>query len=290
MEELERAAPDSSVRTGWLDRTIGLRPTGTVFQAAQVGSTQVASALAGPNPELSLRTIESFDLGGAWDGTQRRLWKQALTSMYADAPAAVAGPAVAALGATTTTSTIAATAYVPENGASYPKDSDLGQALRDVARLIKQRVGLQVACVDNGNWDMHAGVGSSDKGWMHEHLTELAQALAAFATDLGSLMDGVTVVTLSEFGRRVAENGSGGVDHGHGNAVLLLGGGINGGKVHGRWPGLSEADLVDGDLAGTTDYRQVLGEILTRRCGAASLAEVFPGLSASPIGVARARA
>ena len=287
MEELERAAPGSSLRSGWLDRTIGMRPAGTVFQSAQVGSTQVAPALAGPNPELSMRTIESFDLGGAWDGTQRKLWKQALTSMHAGAPAAVAAPAAAALGATTTTSTISATAYVPANGASYPENSELGTALRDVARLIKQQVGLQVACVDEGDWDMHAGMGSAGKGWMHDHLTELAQALAAFATDLGSRMDGVTVVTLSEFGRRVAENGSGGVDHGHGNAVLMLGGGIDGGKVHGPWPGLDAAALVDGDLAGTTDYRLVLGEILTKRCGVSSLDQVFPGLSGTPIGVAK---
>jgi uncharacterized protein (DUF1501 family) len=100
-------------------------------------------------------------------------------------------------------------------------------------------------------------------------------------------MDGVTVVTLSEFGRRVAENGSGGVDHGHGNAVLMLGGGIVGGKVHGRWPGLAADDLVDGDLAGTTDYRLVLGEILTQRCGVGSLSEIFPGLSGTPLGLTR---
>lgn len=288
MEELERAAPGSSLRSGWLDRTIGLRPAGTVFQAAQVGSTQVAPALAGPNPELSMRTIESFDLGGAWDDTQRTRWKKALTAMHAGAPAAVAGPAAAALGATSTTASITAKADQPANGAGYPKDSTLGAALRDVARLIKQKVGLQVACVDEGDWDMHAGMGTADKGWMHDHLAELAHSMAAFATDLGSLMNGVTVVTLSEFGRRVAENGSGGVDHGHGNAVLMLGGGIDGGKVHGRWPGLDAASLADGDLAGTTDYRAVLGEILTQRCNVTSLSEVFPGFTASgtPLGVA----
>ena len=287
MEELERAAPGSSLRSGWLDRMIGLRSAGTAFQAAQVGSTQVAQALAGPHPELSMRTIESFDLGGAWDSTQRRLWKKALTSMHVGAPAAVAGPAAVALSATTTTSAIAAKAYVPAHGAVYPENSDLGTALHDVARLIKQGVGLQVACVDEGDWDMHAGMGNADTGWMHDHLTELAMALAAFATDLGPLMDGVTVVTLSEFGRRVAENGSGGVDHGHGNAVLMLGGGIEGGKVHGRWPGLDAASLVDGDLAGTTDYRLVLGEILAKRCGVGSLTDVFPGLTGDPIGVAK---
>jgi uncharacterized protein (DUF1501 family) len=289
MEELERAAPGSSLRSGWLDRTIGLRSAGTPFQAAQIGSTEVAPALAGPNPELSMRTIESFALSGAWDTAQRKLWKQALSALHADAPGPVAGPATIALNATTTAAAIAAKAYVPANGADYPADSALGAALQDVARLIKQKVGLQVACVDEGDWDMHAGMGTVGKGWLHDHLSELAQALAAFATDLGSLMDGVTVVTLSEFGRRVAENGSGGVDHGHGNAVLMLGGGIDGGKVHGRWPGLDSAALVDGDLAGTTDYRAVLGEILTRRCGVTSLEQVFPGFSEPALGVTRPR-
>lgn len=101
-------------------------------------------------------------------------------------------------------------------------------------------------------------------------------------------MSKVTLVTLSEFGRRVEENGSGGTDHGHGNAVLLLGGSVVGGVVHGRWPGLADDKLVDGDLAGTTDYRLILAEILTKRCEVGSLATVFPGLSGAPLGVVRA--
>jgi uncharacterized protein (DUF1501 family) len=285
MAELERAAPESSLRTGWLDRTIGTRSAGTVFQAAQVGSTQVAPALAGPNPEMSLSSIKDFDLQGAGDPDERARWTTALRAMHVGSPLAVGDPARAALGAVRTTSEMTAETYTPANGADYPADSNLGAALRDVARLIKQKVGLQVACVDEGDWDMHAGMGGADSGWMHDHLAELAQSLAAFATDLGPAMDGVTVVTLSEFGRRVAENGSGGVDHGHGNAVLMLGGGVVGGRVHGAWPGLAEADLVDGDLAGVTDYRLVLGEILTKRCGLGSLSDVFPGLTGTPLGV-----
>ena len=288
MAELERAAPGSSLRTGWLDRTIGSRDEGTVFQAAQVGSTQVAASLAGPHPELSMTSIKDFDLAGAESADQRQLWTSTLKSLQAGAPATVAGPAAAALGAIATTTALTAQAYTPANGAQYPLDSPLGAALRDTARLIKAGVGLQVACVDQGDWDMHAGMGSVDAGWMHDHLSDLAQSLAAFATDLGSSMDTVTVVTLSEFGRRVTENGSGGVDHGHGNAVLLLGGAIAGGRVHGTWPGLAADQLIDGDLAGTTDYRLILGEILTRRCGVASLEGVFPGLTGAPIGVIRA--
>jgi uncharacterized protein (DUF1501 family) len=156
--------------------------------------------------------------------------------------------------------------YLPENGAVYP-DSDLGNALRDVARLIKADVGLQVASVDYGDWDMHAGMGDEDSGWMYDHLTELSTCLAAFGTDLGPKLNDVSMVTLTEFGRRVEENGSGGVDHGFGQAVLLLGGGIRGGRVHGQWPGLAEADLIDGDLNGVNDYRKVLAELLEKRCG-----------------------
>jgi uncharacterized protein (DUF1501 family) len=172
--------------------------------------------------------------------------------------------------------------YAPANGAVYP-DTDLGRSLQDVARLIKQDVGLEVASVDYGDWDMHAGMGDVDGGWLVDHLTELGGALAAFATDLGTAMDGVTVVTLTEFGRRIEENGSGGTDHGYGQVVFLLGGGVQGGAVHSVWPGLDDDDLVDGDLAATTDYRSILAEILEDRCGASSgdVRSVFPDLDPS---------
>ena len=125
---------------------------------------------------------------------------------------------------------------------------------------------------------------------MFDNLTELSSALAAFATDMGtSGMANVTVVTLSEFGRRVEENGSGGVDHGHGNVVLMLGGGVNGGQVYGTWPGLADNKLDNGDLAGTTDYRVILSEVLRKRCGQSSLSTVFPGLSGSELGVVQTK-
>lgn len=288
MSELERAAPGSAARTGWLDRTLGLRASGSDFAAMQVGSVDVPQSLAGPGPELAMRGIDAFALTGADDAEARARWAGALRALHADARAEVQAPAVAALGAVQTTARLAAEGYQPSGGASYPQ-TGLGTALRDVARLIKAGVGLQVACVDFGDWDMHAGAGTVQSGWMHDHLTELSRALAAFGTDLGERLDGVTVLTLSEFGRRVGENGSGGVDHGHGNAMLMLGGGIVGGRVHGAWPGLGDDALVDGDLAGRTDYRQVLAEILQKRCGLGSPVGVFPGLTADPLGVARAR-
>jgi uncharacterized protein (DUF1501 family) len=124
---------------------------------------------------------------------------------------------------------------------------------------------------------------------MYDHLTEMSQALAAFATDLGAKLGDVTILTLTEFGRRVEENGSTGTDHGHGQAVLMLGGGVDGGKVHGTWPGLAEPDLVDGDLAGTTDYRSLLAEALEKRCGASALSTVFPNLPTERVGAFKLR-
>jgi uncharacterized protein (DUF1501 family) len=289
MEELERAAPGSSLRTGWLDRTVGLREAGTGFRATQLGSTQVPSSLVGPAPELSMWSLESFQLSGAWNAVERKRWSTALKAMHAGAPDAVAAPARATLRATSTAAALTESTYTPAGGAKYP-GSSLGSALKDVARLIKADVGLQVACVDDGDWDMHADLGTVEKGWLRDHLTDLATSLAAFVTDLGTTrMRSVTVVTLSEFGRRLEENGSGGVDHGNGNAVLLLGGGVNGGQVHGPWPGLGAEELVDGDLAGVTDYRAVLGEILTKRCGLGSVSDVFPGFSGEPLGVVTTR-
>jgi uncharacterized protein (DUF1501 family) len=288
MEEMERAAPGTSTRTGWLDRTLGLRDLGSAFQGVSLGGGLAPSSFAGPHPELAMWSVDSFELDGAWDTTERQRWSTALRALHSGAPAAIGGPAETTLGALATTGQLKDAGYVPANGAVYP-DGDLGGALRDVARLVKADVGLQVACVDYGDWDMHADMGTPDTGWMHDHLAELAGALAAFGTDLGAKLSDVTLVTLTEFGRRVEENGSGGAEHGHGQAVFMLGGGVVGGQVHGRWPGLRDADLVDGDLAGTTDYRQILAEVLEKRCGASGLSTVFPGVASERLGVVRAR-
>jgi uncharacterized protein (DUF1501 family) len=281
MEEMERAAPGTSLRTGWLDRVLGLREPGDAFQAVQMGSSSAAPAFLGPSPELAMWNIDDFDLSGAWDAAEQARWDAALRGVHTDAPPVIAAPALTALDALTTAAQLGdADDYVPANGAAYP-DSRLGDSLRDVARLIWADIGLQVAAVDYGDWDMHAGQGDVGGGWLVDHLTELSSALAAFATDLGAGMDGVTLVTLTEFGRRIEENGSGGTDHGFGQAVFLLGDGVKGGQVHGTWPGIAPADLVDGDLDTTTDYRNLLASVLERRCGASSsdVASIFPGIS-----------
>jgi len=287
MGEMERAAAGTSVRTGWLDRMLGLTGATGPLAGVSLGAAMPSRLLAGPATDVSMATVDGFTMAG---DSAKRPMAAALRKMYATAPELLAGPALAADSALTATASLRASAYTPANGAAYPKTA-LGAALRDVARLIKADAGLAAAAVDCGDWDMHEGLGTAVQGQrMYDNLYETATALAAFAADLGpSGMAGVTLVTVSEFGRRVAENASRGVDHGHGNAMLVMGGGVRGGAVYADWPGLSAGALVDGDLAATTDYRAVIGEILQKRCGFGSLAEVFPGVVPASLGLAAAR-
>ncbi|GAB7050199.1 DUF1501 domain-containing protein [Catenuloplanes indicus] len=272
MEELERAAAGTSTRTGWLDRMLGgLGATGALAGVA-VGSAQPHRLLAGPSGDLSLRAIDTFTLSGE----SKNKMSTALSALYSGVPAELAAPARSAVGALAAVGTVRAVT----SDVTYP-DTGLGRALRDVGRLIKADAGLVAAAVDSGDWDMHEGLGAR----MHDNLGQLAAALAAFAADTAGRR--VTLLTISEFGRRVAENGSGGLDHGYGNAMFVLGDGVRGGTVHGAWPGLGAGRLVNGDLAVTTDYRTVIAEILRKRCGvpAAALADVFPGVTGPELGL-----
>lgn len=287
MDEMERAAPGSSLRTGWLDRMVGATTTPGPFAGTALGTTSAPRSHLGPAPELAVRSVDSLSLNGAWDATETTRWTTALRALHVGAPATVGAPARSTLDALSTASALRAAGYTPANGAAYPSGS-LGDSLRDTARLVKAGVGLRAVTIDSGNWDMHADLGRSDSGWMYRQLTEVGRALAAFMTDLGAAADRVTLVTLSEFGRRVAENGSGGLDHGNGNVSFVLGGGVNGGVVHGTWPGVAPDQLVAGDLRATTDYRVVLGEILEKRCGLTA-GTVLPGLPSTRLGLVRAR-
>lgn len=176
--------------------------------------------------------------------------------------------------------------YVPANGAAYP-ESDIADALKQVAFLVKTDLGLEVACIDKGGWDTHFGQGRSE-GLLTALLGDLSQGLAAFAKDLAGEMKRVTVVAMTEFGRRCYENSTLGTDHGRGSVMTILGGGTIGGKVHGVWPGLRKDQLEEpGDLKVTTDYRSVLSDVLTKRMGFSNLSEVFPGYSMQPTNVIR---
>jgi uncharacterized protein (DUF1501 family) len=288
MDEMERAAPGSAARTGWLDRTLALHTLGGPFAAVQMGSRSIPESLSGPVPVLGMDTIANFRLSGTNNEAGRTRWANALNTLHSSAPAGLQDAASGTLGALNTAATISATAYVPANGAAYP-GGNLGRSLANAAQLIKAGAGLRVLTIDLGDWDMHAGLGRFNNGWMRDKLVELGAALAAFNTDLGAGMSGVTLVTISEFGRRVEENESGGVDHGWGNLMMVLGGNVVTG-VHGTWPGLAKANLANGDLRVTTDYRAVLADVLVNRTGA-SLAQaqaVFPGFTGTTIGVTTA--
>jgi uncharacterized protein (DUF1501 family) len=171
--------------------------------------------------------------------------------------------------------------YKPENGAQYPT-SRLGQSLQQIGQLLQANIGVEVLFVDCGGWDNHVNEGGV-QGQLSNLLKDLGSGLAAFHQDMGDRMQDVVVVTMSEFGRTAKENGNRGTDHGHANCMFVMGGDVKGGKVYGRWPGLSDHQLNQGrDLALTTDFRLVVGEILTRHLAVTDLKAVFPGFDADP--------
>jgi uncharacterized protein (DUF1501 family) len=280
-ECMERGTATGSTHTGWLDRTLTQLGPGTTFRAIAEGDSMPRSLL-GVEPKLVLNGIEGFALAG-WDGVRDRTLT-ALQSLYTgfDHPAAI--HAKTTVKALRSARRLAERPYQTE--VQYP-GGGFSDRLRDVARLIKGKVGLRLATVDVGGWDMHTALGNVGGGEMVRQLTDLAAALGAFATDLGPDLDKVTVVTMTEFGRRLEENGNQGTDHGHGSVMLLLGGGLDGGQVHGKWPGLSPGALDNGDLAGPNDYRDVMGEVLERRFGVTNLKKVFPDHKYKRIGAFR---
>ena len=165
--------------------------------------------------------------------------------------------------------------YVPAKGVKFP-EHDFSQPLKTVAQLAKMEVGLQVAAIDYGDWDTHTGQDYR----LNDLVENLAKPLHAFYQDLSSLKQRVTILVMSEFGRRLKANESGGTDHGHGNLMLVLGSGIKGGRCFGQWPGLANDQLDEhADVAITTDYRQVLSEVLQSRMRGADIAKVFPGFT-----------
>ena len=173
--------------------------------------------------------------------------------------------------------------YKSENGAVYP-NTQFGRSLMQIAQLIKAGVGLEVAFTDTGNdirWDTHTNQGGS-QGQLANFLRTFSQSIAAFAIDLGSRMDDVILLTMSEFGRTARENGSRGTDHGHGNAMLVLGNSVRGGKVYADWKGLKNDQLNEGrDLAVTTDFRDVFSEVASKHLGTKDLQKLFPDYSVS---------
>ena len=275
MEAIEDAAPGSTERNGWLNRLLGDLPGSSPLQGTAMGN-HIPASLFGSQPAFVIGDVDNAEVAGldedgrrlralehAWAGNARmgRAVRDAIAGSQAFGPAS------------------ALEAGEPA-GTPYP-ESGLGRTLSDVSRVVRAGIGADVITVDQGDWDMHTDLGTVEWGEMQRNAGDLAASVAAFFADLGPHADRVTLVTLSEFGRRVKENDDYGTDHGYGNVMFVAGAGVRGG-YHGRWPGLANTD--DADLLVTTDYRSVLSEVVTRRFGV-STAQVFPGFAPQPVGV-----
>jgi uncharacterized protein (DUF1501 family) len=271
-----------STRDGWLNRVMQASESKDASPFRSVAMTQqLPRSFYGKSPAVAMTNLSDFSIRagtytnavqGGFEAAWEQRAKDSLGDMGKETFEAVhflktANPAQ----------------YQPENGAVYP-NTDFGRSLRQIAQLIKAGVGLEVAFTDTGNdirWDTHTNQGA-DQGQLANFLRTFSQAIAAFGVDLGKRMDDVLLLTMSEFGRTARENGSRGTDHGHGNAMLVLGNSVNGGKVYGDWKGLKADQLNDGrDLAVTTDFRDVFAEAAFKHMGAKDLAKVFPNYNAT---------
>ncbi len=287
MRFMEYGTPgEKLIGTGWIGRHLqsAAWQNESPFRAIGMGA-MVPESLRGPISPLSIQSIADFHFKGREDELRRM--QQSLASLYTvQAPAdQLSRQAGLVFETIDTLQAIRPESYIPSNGAVYAND-EFGLGLQQVAQLIKADVGLEVACIDLGGWDTHENQGTLN-GTFNAMLSNLADGLAALYADLGEKMNRVSVVTMSEFGRRIAENGSQGTDHGHGNFMFLMGGGVNGGQVFSRWPSLAPEALDDGDLAITTDYRDVLAEVVDGRLGNSALDEIFPGHLPQELGVVR---
>jgi uncharacterized protein (DUF1501 family) len=287
MEEVEDADPTSSVRRGWVNRMIGLDADSAPYEAVNLGNPITPTALVGSSPVLATQDLHSIELAGA-TGTYAARRRAQLGTMWSKDAGPLGAAARSALSTVSQLAPVVSATYKP--AVTYPTAwpaTGLAEALKDTAHLIKSNVGTEVVTIDYGSWDMHSDYGTTEYGDMQSMVGGFAGAVNAFLRDLGALRQRVTLVTISEFGRRVAENGNRGLDHGWGNMMLLMGGGVQGGRYYASWPGLGSDVLADGDLAVTTDYRNVLGEVVSSRFPGRSATSVFPGLAYRPLGLMR---
>jgi uncharacterized protein (DUF1501 family) len=263
-----------STDDGWLNRTLrAARGEETSpFRAVALAPT-LPRSLQGSAPALAIGQIAQFGVhGGSASGVGASF--EAQYAAAADTVLTETGHE--AFDAVRLMQRADPLRYQPAAGIEYPR-SAFGQALKQIAQLAKSDVGLEIAFAETGNWDHHVNEGST-QGLLATRLDDLARGIAALVADLGPRMADTVVVTMSEFGRAVAENGSRGTDHGHGNAMLVIGAGVKGGAVYGQWPGLDRDRLFDGrDLAVTTDFRDVFAEVVTTHLGIADAGPIFPG-------------
>jgi len=262
---------------GWLNRALGAVPEehSSPFRAVAMGAN-LPRMLRGSAPAIALPDLKQFRVMAQNPGLNRAA-EGGFEAMYAQTvDHALRGTGAETFEAIDMLRKADPGKYQPENGADYGK-SRLGQSLQQVGQLLKADIGAEVLFVDCGGWDNHVNEGGA-QGLLSNLLKDLGQGMSAFCQDMGDRMQDIVFVTMSEFGRTAMENGNRGTDHGHANCMLVMGGGVRGGKVYGRWPGLNQGQLNEGrDLALTTDFRSVLGEILRKHTGVRDLGPVFPG-------------
>lgn len=286
---MESGTPgNKSVRDGWLARTLLHCPEdraklGTPFRGVAL-TGQVPRSLQGKAEALAIPDLKTFGVQGdpgmtamAMGGGRGMTAAGGFEAMYDQAVGDVLhGAGKESFEAIKMLEGLKSAGYVPSGGAQYP-NGKYGQSLMQIAQLIKADVGVEVAFAESGGWDTHVNQGAA-QGQLARRLTEFGQGLAALYADLGDKMSDVVILTMSEFGRTARQNGNGGTDHGHATCFFALGGDVNGGKVLGQWPGLASEKLNDDrDLALTTDFRDVFGEVASKHLGVTDLRAVFPG-------------
>ncbi len=277
---MESATPGrKGTPDGWLNRYLQNKSEAnrSLFRAVSM-TQQMPRIMQGSAPTVSMSNLADFTIRA---GRSSASMQGGFEAMYGQAANDVlGGTGKETFEAVNYLKKVNPAQYKAENGAEYPR-STFGNSLFQIAQLIKADVGLEVAFTDVGGWDTHVNQGDS-RGQLANRLQDFGGGIAALANDLGSRMDDVVILTMSEFGRTARENGNRGTDHGHANAMFVIGNSVRGGKVYGQWPGLKSDQLYEGrDLALTTDFRDVFGEVARKHLGTPSIQSVFPGYTAS---------
>ncbi len=276
--------------TGWLNRALGEPLPGASPLRAVALSNRVPRTLRGTYEAVALGNVQDFHISDQErlailqnmysltpDATMRRTGKDAFEAMKMIQSLVKEQEPNGARQAPLTPGTPVAGPFQPRP--SYNAGGQLGRNLQELARLIKSDAGVEAAFAEIDGWDHH----QNENNQLPNLLNQLANAVAAFCQDLGDRMEDVAIVTMSEFGRTVQENGTGGTDHGHGSLMMVIGGAVEGGKIYGEWPGLEKEQLFEGrDLAVTTDFRTVLSELVRGHMGRTDLSSVFPGFQPVP--------
>ena len=271
-----------STEDGWLDRAVGTisEEKPSPFRAVAMGPN-LPRMLQGKTAAIAVPDLRQFKVQPQ-SPAMTNVVEGGFEAMYAQTvDHALHGTGTETFEAIDLLRKIDISKFPPENGADYPKNP-IGQRLQQIGVMIKADIGVEVMFLDCGGWDNHVNEGGT-QGQLANLLRDLGQSLAAFHQDMGDRMGDIVVVTMSEFGRTAKENGNRGTDHGHANCMFVMGGDVKGGRVYGKWPGLNDHQLNEGrDLALTTDFRSVVGEILVRHLDVKDLGPVFPGFDNNP--------